>query len=79
MGHRCQRGTQAVVGHPIAEQQTADSAFLQLVLFAAALDVGRDSQGAGVASASQGHVEQTHVFGEPFVVRLVFHRLVRFQ
>ena len=79
MGHRCQCGTQAVVGYAIAEQQTADGAFLQLVLFAAALDVGCDSQGAGMASASQGHVEQTHVFGEPFVVRLVFHRLVRFQ
>ena len=79
MGNRCQRGTQAVVGHTSAEQQAADGAFLQLVLFAAALDVGGQSQGAGVAGAGQGHVEQTHVFGEPFMVRLVFHRLVRFQ
>ena len=32
-----------------------------------------------MAGAGQGHVEQAHVFGQPLVVRLVFHCLVRFQ
>ncbi len=79
-GQRRQHRAESVVGNAgVAEQQAADGALLELIGFAVAAGIGGQPQPAGVLGARQGHVQQTHVLGQPLVIGRLLHVVVGLQ